>query len=170
MSFLPVHQCFNWPRYSEFNSQPYHQDHPCIFFAFDTRPITIWVFCLIRIDINQYFWPQKWPFFRDLLLDNLFFKGILWWPLFRHFSDELILNKGSLGLFNFQKNHNFQYRWGAILRIGYPILFDTVKRFEIPGFDRYAIRYSQGWSRHCIIVRSTIQLNYTKAWSTQIEG
>ena len=74
-----------------------------VFFSLDTRPIKIWVFCLIRIDIKQYFWPQKWPFFRDLLLDNLFFRGLLWWPFFGHFSDELILNKGSLGLFNFQK-------------------------------------------------------------------
>ena len=41
----------------------------------------------------------------------------------------------------------FQYRRYLILRIWYLILFDTVKRFKISTFDRYSIRYSQGWQR-----------------------
>ena len=42
--------------------------------------------------------------------------------------------------------HFFQYGRYSIFRIRYLILFDTVKRFEISTFDRYSIRYSQGWS------------------------
>ena len=40
----------------------------------------IWVFYLIRYDIDTIFWPQKWPLFRDILLNNLFFRGIFWRP------------------------------------------------------------------------------------------
>ena len=45
-----------------------------------------------------------------------------------------------------KKNHNFEYRRYSILRVWYSILFNILKRFEISGFDRYAVRYSQPWS------------------------
>ena len=41
----------------------------------------------------------------------------------------------------------FQYRRYSILEVRYSILFDTVKSFEISGFDRYSIQYSQGCSQ-----------------------
>ena len=41
-----------------------------------------------------------------------------------------------------KKNHNFSV--STILDIEDSILFDTVKSFEISGFDRYSIQYSQG--------------------------
>ena len=38
----------------------------------------------------------------------------------------------------------FQHCRYLILDVRYSILFDTVKSFEISGFDRYSIQYSQG--------------------------
>ena len=46
-----------------------------------------------------------------------------------------------------KKSHNFSVL--ALFDIEDPILdsfrLDTVRRFEISGFDRYAIRYDQAW-------------------------
>ena len=49
--------------------------------------------------------------------------GVLWWP---------IPNLIQFNVWILPKNDSFNIR-----------LFDTVKRLEISGFDRYAIRYSQ---------------------------
>ena len=91
-----------------------------------------------------------------------FFKGNFSMTFFRHLL-WFFLNKGggSLELWNFQrcvfglkirlfwrkrqKITIYQCRRHSILRIRYSILFDTVKRFEISGIDRHAIRYSQRW-------------------------
>ena len=41
-----------------------------------------------------------------------------------------------------------------MLEVRYSILFDTVKSFEISGFDRYLIQYSQGWVQY--VLRRTV--------------
>ena len=106
------------------------------------------VFFSIRYDIDTVFWPLNDFFFRNFWD----FLGI--YRIFGEFSEnfrELLANFGNFRQIfgNFQqifgifgekkeeKNHNSSV--STILNIGGSIL-DTLKSFEISGFDRYLIR------------------------------